>query len=61
MSDKNRKMLENIESKTKIYLVIIAIILILLCVNIPTYILPSVILYGIIILYTNWVYKKRKV
>ena len=60
MSDKNRKMLENIESKTKIYLVIIAIILILLCVNIPTYILPSVILYGIIILYTNWVYKKRK-
>jgi len=60
MSDKNRKMLENIESKTKIYLVIIAIILILLCINIPTYILPSIILYAIIILYTNWVYKKRK-
>ncbi|MBQ3145645.1 MAG: DHH family phosphoesterase [Clostridia bacterium] len=60
MSDKNRKMLENIESKTKIYLFVIAIILILLCINIPTYILPSVILYAIIILYTNWVYKKRK-
>lgn len=60
MSDKNRKMLENIESKTKIYLFIIAIILILLCINIPTYILPSIILYAIIILYTNWVYKKRK-
>ncbi len=60
MSDKNRKMLENIESKTKIYLFIIAVILILLCINIPTYILPSIILYAIIILYTNWVYKKRK-
>ena len=60
MSDKNRKMLENIESKTKIYLVIIAIILILLCINIPTYILPSIVLYAIIIFYTNWVYKKRK-
>ena len=60
MSDKNRKMLENIESKTKIYLFIIAVILILLCINIPTYILPSIILYTIIIVYTNWVYKKRK-
>ena len=60
MSDKNRKVLENIESKTKIYLFIIAVILILLCINIPTYILPSIILYAIIIAYTNWVYKKRK-
>ena len=60
MSDKNRKVLENIESKTKIYLFIIAVILTLLCINIPTYILPSIILYTIILVYTNWVYKKRK-
>ena len=54
------KMFENIESKTKIYLLIIAIILILLCMNIPTYIIPSIILYLGIVIYTVWIYNKRK-
>ena len=54
------KMFENIESKTKIYLLIIAIILILLCMNIPTYIIPSIILYLGIVAYTVWIYNKRK-
>lgn len=60
MSNNNMKMLENIESKTKIYLAIIAIVLIVLCINVPTYIIPSVIIYALIILYTIWVYNKRK-
>lgn len=60
MSNNNMKMLENIESKTKIYLLIIAIILILLCMNMPNYIIPSIILYLAIVAYTIWIYNKRK-
>lgn len=60
MSNNNMKMLENIESKTKIYLLIIAIILILLCMNMPIYIIPSIILYLAIVAYTIWIYNKRK-
>ena len=60
MSNNNMKMLENVESKTKIYLVVIAIALIILCINVPTYIIPSIIIYALIVLYTAWVYNKRK-
>lgn len=60
MSNNNMKILENIESKTKIYLLIIAIILILLCMNMPIYIIPSIILYLAIVAYTIWIYNKRK-
>lgn len=60
MSNNNMKILENIESKTKIYLLIIAIILILLCMNMPNYIIPSIILYLAIVAYTIWIYNKRK-
>ena len=56
----NKRMLENIESKTKIYLFIIALILILLCVYKQEFIVPSIILYIAIIAYTIWVYNKRK-
>ena len=60
MSNKNMKMLENVESKTKIYLLVIAIILVILCINVPSYIFPSIILYLGIVLYTIWIYNKRK-
>ena len=60
MSSNNNKIFENIELKTKIYLLVIAIILILLCINAPTYIIPSIILYVGIVVYTIWVYNKRK-
>ncbi len=60
MSSYNIKTLQKIESKTKIYLVIIAIILIVLCINNATYIIPSIIVYGGIIFYTIWTYNKRK-
>lgn len=60
MSNNNMKMLENIESKTKIYLLVIAVILILLCINIPAYIIPSIILYAALVVYTVFVSNKRK-
>ena len=55
----NIKILEAIESKTKIYLVVIALLFIIISIEKPVYIIPSVILYTLIILYTIWVYKKR--
>ena len=60
MSSYNIKTLEKVESKTKIYLVIIAILLVVLCINNINFIIPSIILYFGIILYTIWVYNKRK-
>ena len=56
----NIKILEVIESKTKIYLVVIALLFIIISIEKPVYIIPSIILYTLIILYTIWVYKKRK-
>mgnify|MGYP004536230993 CR=1 FL=1 len=60
MSNYNIKALEKIESKTKIYLIIIALVLLVLCINNVLFIIPSIILYVGIILYTIWVYNKRK-
>jgi len=60
MANNSINALEKIESKTKIYLVIIAIILIVLCINNPIFIVPGIILYALIIVYTIWVYNKRK-
>ena len=60
MQNNNLKKIKGIESKTKIYLVIIAILLIILCITKATYIIPSIILYSLIILYTIWIYNKKK-
>ncbi len=60
MSNYNIKALENVESKTKIYLVIIAILLAVICINNVLFIIPSIIVYIGIIVYTIWVYNKRK-
>ena len=60
MSNYNIKALEKVESKTKIYLIIIAILLIMLCISNIAFIIPSIVLYTGIILYTIWVYNKRK-
>ncbi len=60
MQKNNVKIFENMDTKTKVYLVVIAISLILLCVNVMAYIIPSIILYAVIIIYTIWVYNKRE-
>lgn len=60
MQNNNMNIFENIETKAKVYLAIIAVALILLCINVPAYIIPSIIIYIAIIIYTMWIYNKRK-
>ncbi|MGN1327393.1 MAG: DHH family phosphoesterase [Clostridia bacterium] len=57
---KNKMNLDKIISRTKIYLVIIAIILIILSILEPIAIVPSIIAYILIIIYTIWSNQKRK-
>jgi len=52
MSDKNRKTFEAIFTKTRIYLVVIAVVLIILCIQNINFIIPSILLYGILLVYT---------
>lgn len=47
-----KKTFETILTKTKIYLVIIAIVLIILCVENINFIIPSIIAYGVLLIYT---------
>ncbi|MBR2704939.1 MAG: DHH family phosphoesterase [Clostridia bacterium] len=56
----NNKFFDNLVSKTKIYLVIIAILFIVLCIIKPWCIIPSIFLYFAIVVYTMWTDKKRK-
>lgn len=60
MQNTNKKAFEIINSKTKIYLAIIAILLIVICCYEMTFIMPSVIFYGIICFYAFWTNNKRK-
>lgn len=60
MPNRNRKVIENIISKTKIYIVIIAILMIALAIYDMRTIIPSMIILGIIIWYSIVVDKKRK-
>ena len=57
---KNKMNLDKIISRTKIYLVIIAIILIILSIIKPIAIVPSIIAYILIVIYTIWSNQKRK-
>ena len=56
----NRKIFDKLVSKTKIYLVIIAILLIALCIYEVRFITPAVIGYALIIMYAYWTNNKRK-
>lgn len=60
MQNSKIKILENYDTKTKVYLVIIAILLIVLCIYKTVYIVPAILLYILIIFYTIWVFNKRK-
>lgn len=59
-NNNNRKIFEIFISKTKIYLLIIAILLIIICVKNVNAIIPSCIAYICIILYAYWTNNKRK-
>ena len=59
MADKDNKF-EPFVSRTKIYLIIIAILLIVLCLNDTSYIVPSIVIYAFIIIYSLWTNNKRR-
>lgn len=56
----NKKIFEKLISKTKIYLVIIAILLIIICTFNTNYIIPSLLVYSFILLYAYWSNGKRR-
>ena len=56
----NRKVFDKLVSKTKIYLVIIAILLIILCCYEINFITPAILVYVLIIMYAYWTNNKRK-
>ena len=58
--NKNKKTIEKITSRVKIYLVIIALLFILICTYDVWWIVPSIILYTLLISYTIWVNSKKK-
>jgi len=56
---KNEKNFINLVSRTKIYLVIIAILLIILCIKDTTFIVPSIVIFALIVMYSLWTNSKR--
>ena len=55
----NNRFLEKITSRTKIYLAIIALLIIIICINKPVFIVPGIILFMLIIIYSYWTNSKR--
>lgn len=60
MQNSNKRTFEIINSKTKIYLVIIAILLVVICCYQVQFITPAIILYSLICFYALWTSNKRK-
>ena len=57
---KNKINFDRIISRTKIYLIIIAVILLILCIIQPLAIIPLIIAFVLIVIYTIWTNQKRK-
>lgn len=60
MPNNNLKNWDSLISRTKIYLIIIALLIVCICILNYMLILPGIIVYGLIIWYTMWTNKKRK-
>lgn len=60
MQNTNRKLFDNLVSKTKIYLAIILLLLLILCFQNSNFIMPSILIYIIILGYTYFANNKRK-
>ena len=60
MQNKDKRTFEIINSRTKIYLVIIAILLTVICFHEIVFIMPSIILFALICFYAFWTSNKRK-
>lgn len=59
MPEKSKKTIDKLASRTKIYIGIITILLIIICIYEVKFIVPSVLLYAGILYYSVWVSKKR--
>ena len=60
MQSSNRKLFDSLVSRTKIYLVIIFILLTAICTQNPKFIIPAIILFIAILGYTYFANNKRK-
>ena len=60
MPNNNSKNWDSLISRTKIYLIIIALLIVCICVLNYRLIIPGIIAYGLVIWYTMWTNKKRK-
>ncbi len=60
MPNSNRKVFDNLISKTKIYLALILVLLIVICIEKPIWIIPSIIIYIAILGYAYYTTNKRK-
>ncbi len=60
MQNSNRRIFDSLVSRTKIYLVIIFILLVVICILKPIMIIPSIILFALIMAYTYFANNKRK-
>ena len=57
----NVKVFDKLVSKTKVYLVIIGILLIAICFYEPHFIMPAILTFILIVMYAYWTNNKRKV
>ena len=56
----SKKVLDKIISKTKIYLAIIALLMVVICIYNPYFIIPSVVIFILIVMYAYWTNNKRQ-
>lgn len=60
MQNNTRNFLDHFVSKTKIYLVVILILLVIICIENTKWIIPSILVYILVICYATFADKKRK-
>ena len=60
MQNNNRKIFDSLVSRTKVYIVLIFILLCVICILRPFMIIPSIILFIVILGYTYFANNKRK-
>ena len=60
MQNNNRKILDSLVSRTKIYLILIFILLVVICILNNKFIIPSIVIFAIVIGYTYFANNKRK-
>ena len=57
----NIKGFDKLVSKTKVYLLIIAVLLVVICFYEPRFIMPAILIFILIVMYAYWTNNKRKV